>query len=212
MESSFANAAASPGEWAPCIVPAADVLDVCTQCSATISLRAPTFHAPASPWLCGGCGSVYFAIPADASVRDRSGKARRVNYEQVIDVAAVDLLGQGSAVPRAALHQLIRFLNASVVEGHEKRREPRFGVTLPVIAVPMGPDFRVIGEASRMTTVNVSKAGVALFDVKPCHAAYLTLDFSPAGMSSSKAILEVLRVSTVFSAYEVAGALRCRIA
>lgn len=212
MEFTFANAAASPGESAPRIIPVGEIIDRCTQCSAVISLLAPADDAPASPWLCGGCGSVYFAVPADASARDRSGKARRVNYDKVIDVAAVDLIGERSRVPRAALHQLVRFLNTSWTEGHEKRQEARFGVTLPVIAVPLGPDFRVIGEATQMTTVNVSKAGAALFDVKPCHATYLTLDFAPAGLFTSKAILEVLRVGSAFSAYEVAGRLRCRIA
>ena len=185
-------------------------LDKCSLCAVTLNLHAPSLEAPARPWLCGGCGSVYFARSADPAAV-RSGKARVVPYEQVVDVAGVNnTTSPDRRVPRRALKQLVRFLSSRQSDGDNKRKEPRYPAILPVVAIPMGRNFRIIGKAVQMTTINVSRSGTALLDIDSCTASYLALDFSVAGMTA-RAVLEVLRVRPVLSANEVAGRLKCRI-
>jgi hypothetical protein len=184
-------------------------LERCSLCSAAIHLQPPSLDVPARPWLCGGCGSVYFACAAD-SAAGRSGKARAVPYEQIVDVAAVNAQSPDRRVPRRALKQLIRFLASTVSDAENKRKEPRYPAILPVIAIPLGRNFRIIGSAVQMTTINISRSGSALLDIDSCTAPYLALDFSVAGMIA-RAVLEVLRIRPVLSANEVAGRLKCRI-
>jgi hypothetical protein len=185
-------------------------MDHCSLCGALINLQPPTFDVPAMPWLCGGCGSVYLARSAEPNAGLRSGKARVVPYDQIIDVASINSDSPNHHMPRRALKQLVRFLSSTRVEAEDKRREPRYPAILPVIAIPMGRNFRIIGKAVQMTTINISQSGTALLDLDACTASYLALDFAVAGLKA-KAVLEVLRVRPILSAHEVAGRLKCRI-
>jgi hypothetical protein len=199
--------AQSPGKAEPLADPSS--IERCSLCSATISLLQPSLDVPARPWLCGGCGSVYFACAAD-SAAGRSGKARVVPYEQIVDIAGTQAQNPDRRVPRRALKQLVRFLGSAITEAENKRKEPRYPAILPVIAIPLGRNFRVIGQAVQMTTINISRSGTALLDIDSCSAPYLALDFAVAGMTA-RAVLEVLRIRPVLSASEVAGRLKCRI-
>jgi hypothetical protein len=105
---------------------------------------------------------------------------------------------------------LVRFLSSMSADAENKRKEPRYPAILPVIAIPLGRNFRVIGKAVQMTTINISRSGTALLDIDSCTAPYLALDFAVAGMTA-RAVLEVLRIRPVLSANEVAGRLKCRI-
>jgi hypothetical protein len=187
----------------------ASSIEKCSLCSALINLHAPSLDKPARPWLCGGCGSVYFACAAD-SASGRSGKARVVPYGQIVDVAGTQAQSPDRRVPRRALKQLVRFLSSMSADAENKRKEPRYPAILPVIAIPLGRNFRVIGKAVQMTTINISRSGTALLDIDSCTAPYLALDFAVAGMTA-RAVLEVLRIRPVLSANEVAGRLKCRI-
>jgi hypothetical protein len=200
-------AALATGGADPKVDPAS--LEKCSLCAAPIHLQAPSLDIPAEPWLCGGCGSVYFAC-APKSAAGRSGKARVVSYDQIVDVAGMNAQGADRRMPRRALKQLIRFLSNQSAEIQNKRKEPRYLAVLPVIAIPLGRNFRIIGEAVQMTTINISRSGTALLDIESCSAPYLALDFTAAGMTA-RAVLEVLRIRPVLSASEVAGRLKCRI-
>lgn len=191
--------------------PAADPasLEKCSLCAAPIHLQAPSLEIPAQPWLCGGCGSVYFAC-APQGAGGRSGKARVAPYEQIVDIAGMNAQGPDRRMPRRALKQLLRFLSSQSADVENKRKEPRYPAVLPVIAIPLGRNFRVIGQAVQMTTINISRSGTALLDIDSCSAPYLALDFSVAGMTA-RAVLEVLRIRPILSATEVAGRLKCRI-
>jgi hypothetical protein len=186
-------------------------IDHCSRCTSVISLAAPSPESPASPWLCGGCGSVYFATGLQERHWTRGGMARSVAYENVLDIASMHLGSRNHRLPRAELHRLLKFFSEGFPIVAEKRSHKRYAMALPVIAVPMGPNFRVIGPATQITTINVSRGGAALLDTNFCAADYLVLDFTPAGLSTAKAVFQVQRVTQIFSAFEVAGRLLARI-
>ena len=67
------------------------------------------------------------------------------------------------------------------------------------------------GPAIELTTTNISCGGASLLDDKPCDAAYLAIDLSGAGFGVIQALLEVLRVRRLMSAYVIAGRWHCRV-
>ena len=163
-------------------------IDACSGCQGALGLAPPSFAAPASAWLCGGCGSGYFARLAGPQ---RLKNTRPVHFEQIFQAANF----RPSAAWRAPLPELrrvLQFLATFEHGGHEKRRKRRHPVALPVLALPLGHDFRVVGAALQMTMVNISPGG-ALIDAEPCRAPYLAVDF-PIARLHIQAILEILRV------------------
>jgi hypothetical protein len=189
----------------------APAINICSRCDAVISLSTPSPETPARPWLCGGCGSVYFAARSRSSVAVPGDVARRVDYDQVIDIATLSFRSRNTSVPRRELNRLLTYFSESFPLVAEKRTQKRYPMALPVIAVPLGNDFRVMGAAKQLTTINVSSGGASLLDIEPCKSMFLALDFSLVGLSSAKAVFEVLRVRPTFSAYEVSGRLVARI-
>jgi hypothetical protein len=81
----------------------------------------------------------------------------------------------------------------------------RYRMAVPVVAVPLGRDFRVNGEPLRMTTMNVSLGGASLIHTRFTEAPYFALDFTAAGVEHLQVILEVLNVRNFGPVYEIAG-------
>lgn len=187
-------------------------IDRCSQCAAVVSLVTPNTERAARPWLCGGCGSVYFAASGKASFGPHSGLARVAAYDEIINIATMDLASRNHRLPRAELTRLLRFFSEGPANVREKRKHKRYPMALPLVAVPLGSDFRVIGPATQITTINVSRGGASLLDTRLCIAKYLVLDFTLCGLDTAKAIFEVQRVKQILSAFEVAGRLLARIA
>ena len=186
-------------------------IDACSECCATLGLLAPDFLLPAHTWLCGRCGSAYFAASVNCHSQSSRGLARKVNYHDVLNAASVVKSSRRNYMPRRDLQQVLTFLAGNEHGGSEKRDEPRYAAAMPVLAMPLGPNFRVIGPSVQLTTLNISKSGASFIDVQSSNAAFLAIDFSYVGFGSIQAILKVQRVHPFLSAYEIAGRWQCRI-
>jgi hypothetical protein len=185
-------------------------IDACSRCKASLGLIAPTIHSPARCWLCGHCGSAYFAVAAERiSRRGESVSARPVVYDQVLAAATIDV--QRSQVPRQELHGVLKYLATLEHQGFDKRRQPRYAIAMPVRTLPLGRNFRVTGPAVEMTTINISCGGAALLDEESCNAAYLAVDLTHPSLGTVQAILQVLRARPLMSAFEIAGRWHCRV-
>jgi hypothetical protein len=79
------------------------------------------------------------------------------------------------------------------------------------VAVPLGNDFRIIGEPVHMTTMNLSLGGAALIHTRFTDAPHFALDFSTAGFKLMQVVMQVLRVRNVGPVYEVAGRFLSRL-
>jgi hypothetical protein len=188
------------------------IIETCGQCHAHLGLVAPRQDLPAKAWLCGRCGSAYLAADRQAGAcQDRVSSARETSYEEVVEVATVVARSHRQPVPHRDLYQVLKYLSGLEHTGDERRREPRHAVAIPVLALPLDGTFRVAGAAVELTTINVSRSGAAFIDEATLSAAYLSIDFSYVGLGMIHAVLEVLRVRPVLSAYEVAGRWVCRV-
>jgi hypothetical protein len=187
-------------------------IENCSRCSAYLGLAAPSFAAPAKSWLCGRCGSAFFAIVAETDVwPPRSTCARPVAYDQVISAATTARPTRRQQVPHRDLHRVLQYLSSFEHTGAEKRRERRHAVALPVMALPLARNFRVSGPAFELSTINISKGGASFMYSGQLEAAYLAIDFSYAGLGFIQALFEVLRVRPFLSAFEIAGRWHCRV-
>ena len=188
-----------------------DSIGACSECCLPLDLAFPSVSQPARAWLCGECGSAYFARRDEVSSQSQFKGARAVHHECVFQAAELDDYCLWHRGHLSDLRRVLRFLSSFEHTGFEQRRETRHAVALRVLALPLGHNFRVIGEAVQMTMINISRAGAALLDPNPVKAPYLAIDFSVAGPNNVQAILDVLRVRSLFAAYETAGQWRCRI-
>jgi hypothetical protein len=60
-------------------------------------------------------------------------------------------------------------------------------------------------------TINVSGGGAALVHARRIVEPYLAIDFSASGVDLLPVVLQVTRVRTMATAFEVAGQFLCRI-
>ena len=112
-------------------------LEACSQCNAYLGLAPPTISAPAKCWLCGRCGSAYFAVTANQHGRlERTTSARSVAYEDVLEAAT--MTPGRHRVPRRELHDVLQYLATVDHRGEEKRSRRRFAIAMPVRALPLG--------------------------------------------------------------------------
>jgi hypothetical protein len=184
-------------------------LDHCSFCRLPLALAPPSLAEPASAWLCGGCGSGYFArLGHDRATPLKN--ARPVHFNQIFQAANLRPTAAWRRAPLPELRRVLQFFSSIDNGRGEKRRQRRHPVALPALALPLGHDFRVIGAAMEMTLVNLSRAGGALIDAEPCRAPYLAVDF-PIARIHIQGVLEVLRVRPFVSVHETAGRWFCRI-
>lgn len=186
---------------------AADVLghSGCAGCDAWHAYRPPTPRANAQAWYCQNCGAIVFAkFDPDAAC----------DYSGVLPLAAEDglIAHMGSApddavdsTPPEHLQRLVRMLTSREFKGVERRRYKRYAAVAPVVAVPLGEDFRVTGKPIRMTTTNVSHDGIGLIRTQYLRAPYYALDFTIAGLELRQAIVKLMRVRGLGPVYESGG-------
>jgi hypothetical protein len=201
------NAVTSPpasGEAEPSI-------DRCSSCSTKIALRPPTSDSPASAWLCRRCGSVYFARSQEKDGKPFSAGTRVVSYFEVMKAINVHLEGRVTPLPEKDVQRLVQCLAAKSFSGREARRQKRHPVAAPITLVPLSPDYRVAGQPARVMSINVSAGGIALVHSRRIVEPFLAIDFSASGVDLLPAILQVTRVRTLATAYEVAGRFVSRI-
>jgi hypothetical protein len=186
-------------------------IDQCGSCGSRIALRSPNSACPASVWICRRCGSVFFARCQERDGQPFSAGTRLVSYGEFMRAVHVQTEGRSAGIAAKDVKRLVQCLTARTYSGPEARRQKRFPVAAPVTVLPLGPDLRITGPASRIMTVNISSGGAAL--VFPRHVAerYLAMDFSASGVDLLPAILHIKRTRRLAMAFEIAGEFLSRI-
>jgi hypothetical protein len=179
-------------------------IEHCSNCGTRIELQPPAPEFTATAWHCTTCGAIYFG-------RDAGSFERRGLYR--LDPAIENPFARAShpAIPPETVQRLIKPLASTEYQGPDRRREKRYPVTLPVVAVPLAADFRIDGEPAQMLTANISLGGAALIHTRFIDADYLALDFTGAGSESLQVVLKVLRVRSLGLVYEISGEFVSRL-
>lgn len=186
-------------------------IDRCSSCANPVALRPPTPDSPASAWLCRRCGSVYFARCQEKDGQPHNAGVRLVSYSEVMKAIDTSIDVRTGVISQKDVQRLVQCLAQRTYSGPEARRQKRFPVAAPVTVVPLGPDFRVSGQPARLMTINVSGGGCALVHSRRIVEPYLAIDFTACGVDLLPAVLHVLRVRPLASAFEVAGKFQSRI-
>jgi hypothetical protein len=154
---------------------------------------------------------VYFARCQEKDGKPFSAGTRLVSYFEVMKAINVHIEGRTSPIPKKDVERLVQCLASRTYNGREARRQKRFPVAAPITVVPLGADFRVSGQPARVMTINVSGGGVAIVHTRRIVEPYLAIDFSASGVDLLPAVMQVTRVRTLASAFEVAGKFTTRI-
>ncbi|WP_428306656.1 hypothetical protein [Lacipirellula sp.] len=188
-----------------------DAIERCGSCSTPVMLRRPSVSAPASPWLCRRCGSVFFARPQEKDGKLLRGVAKPICYHEVMRELNVHLgAGAQTASKRDVMRLVECFANRKFM-GTDTRAQRRHIVAAPVTVIPLSGDLRITAPAERVLTLNVSGGGAALFHTRRIPQPYLAIDFTYAGVNLLPVVLETTRVRQVANSYEIAGRFVCRI-
>jgi hypothetical protein len=186
---------------------AADVLghSGCAGCDAWHAYRPPTPLANAQTWYCHTCGTVIFAKFDPDGACDYSGVSPLAVEDGLIAHLGSAAEEAVDSTPPEHLQRLVRMLTSREFKGVERRRYKRYAAVAPVVAVPLGEDFRITGKPIRMTTTNVSHDGIGLIHTQYLKAPYYALDFTIAGLELRQAIVKLLRVRGLGPVYESGG-------
>jgi hypothetical protein len=174
----------------------------CGSCGRSIGLVPPRPNTTARIWTCSGCASVFFGAENE-DVTD--GLSPLKDSGRI----AVDTLPRGGDSIGAQLasqsQRLVQGLIADTHRSEERRSHTRYPVAAPVTAIPLSADFRVVGPAVAMTTLNLSLGGAALIHKQACQAPCYALDFAEAGLGVLQILLRVLRTSDIGLQHVTAG-------
>jgi hypothetical protein len=170
---------------------------------------APTSNAPASAWLCGRCGSCYFARPHNGE-EAAVGGVRSVSYYEVMKAIYMHMDGDTCPVLRES-DRARQCTAAQRYAGRENRKQKRFHCPALVTIVPLAADFRVAAQPTRVVTKNLSGGGAALAHRRRVNEPYLAIDFSASGIDLLPAILRVTRVRKDGDGFEIGGKFISRI-
>jgi hypothetical protein len=186
---------------------AADVLGHtnCNGCGGWHAFHPPTPKANAQSWYCQACGAVVYCKFDPDNFADYSGIGLLAAEDGLIANFGDAPEETVDSTPPEHLQRLVRMLTAREFKGVERRRYKRYAAVAPVVAVPLGEDFRVTGKPIRMTTTNVSHDGIGLIHTQYLRAPYYALDFSIAGLELRQAIVKLLRVRGLGPVYESGG-------
>jgi len=179
----------------------------CSGCSNPISFQPPVAGEPVGAWICKTCGAVYYGDDAASAAANALGvvRAAQVQSNPFLGGVSAALDACIGSVPPEYVQRLVSSLAGDAYKGPERRKDKRYRMSVPVVAVPLGLDFGVAREPVRMTTMNVSLGGAALIHTRYTDAPYFALDFAIAGLDHAQVMLEVLRVRNFGPVYEVAG-------
>lgn len=186
---------------------AADVLghSSCAGCDAWHAYRPPTPRANAQACYCQKCGTIIFAKFDPEAAGDYSGVLPLAVEDGLIAHLGSPPDDAVDSTPPEHLQRLVRMLTSREFKGVERRRYKRYAAVAPVVAVPLGEDFRVAGKPIRMTTTNVSHDGIGLIHTQYLRAPFYALDFTIAGLELRQAIVKLLRVRGLGPVYESGG-------
>lgn len=177
----------------------------CAGCGTWHAFRPPTPRSNAQAWYCQSCGTVVYATFDPDNVSDYSGVALLAVEDGLIANLGNAPEEAVDSTPPEHLQRLVRMLTSREFKGVERRRYKRYAAVAPVVATPLGEDFRVTGKPIRMTTTNVSHDGIGLIHTQYLRAPYYALDFSIAGLELRQAIVKLVRVRGLGPVYESGG-------
>ncbi len=185
----------------------ADVLGhtSCNGCGAWQAFHPPTPKTNAQAWYCQTCGAVIYAKFDLQNIADYSGITLLTPEDGLIANLGNAPDETMDSTPPEHLQRLVRMLTSREFKGIERRRYKRYAAVAPVVAVPLGEDFRVAGMPIRMTTTNVSHDGIGLIHTQYLRAPFYALDFTIAGLELRQAIVKLLRVRGLGPVYESGG-------
>ena len=115
-----------------------------------------------------------------------------------------------SAPPRSLVAFVTKLL-AEEYEGPQRRDSPRFSVVMPVVAMPLGEDFRPQGTPFAAISRDLSTAGLCLFSTRAAGCAFLAVELAALSGQNIQVVLQVLRCNAVGRFYEIAGPIVARM-
>jgi hypothetical protein len=179
----------------------------CSGCEQPIAFQPPVPGEPVGMWLCKTCGAVYYGDNAEEAAANAFGVVRAVgsNSNPYLSSVTATVDARLGAVPPAYVQRLVHSLVHKIYDGLDRRAHKRYRMAVPVVAVPLGFDFKVAGEPLRMTTKDISLSGASLIHTRFTERPYFALDFTAAGVEHVQVTLEVLSVRNFGPIYEVAG-------
>jgi hypothetical protein len=170
-------------------------------CGKSIVIAPPIADCRVAMFACEKCEVIYFGY---------GEPARQSNY------CGVKTLGDGvlneiESDQTVQDQQATRSPESNNDAGEKQRRDKRVAVALPVVAVPLGSDFRVAGTALPVRIRNLSQGGCALASTRFTDFPYYALDFTQAGIELLQVVLQVLRTGHIGPNYEITGKFTRRI-
>ena len=183
------------------IVDASRLVEHSCQCGSIIAIQAPAADLPVATWICKTCGAAYFGgvnstknhgvelLAAHAG--NSLARDDHVAPNDDSTSSKAEVTSPGSAV--------------DTLKGIDRRQHTRYSIGVPVVAVPLGANFAIVGPAVKMTTRDISKSGVGLAYARFTDAPYYVIDFTSAGIELLQVLMKVVRVSNNGPNYEVAG-------
>jgi len=179
----------------------------CSGCDRPIAFQPPIPGEPVGMWLCKTCGAVYYGDDAANSAEHAFGvvRAAQAKSNPFLGSVSASIDARIRSVPPECVQRLVSSLAGDAYKGADRRKDNRYRMAVPVVAVPLGLDFRIAGEPLRMTTKDVSLGGASLIHTRFTETPYFALDFTPAGVEHVQVLLEVLGVRNFGPVYEVAG-------
>lgn len=187
-------------------------IELCSTCGASIALVPPNDNAPAAPWKCRGCGTIYLACAQRRSGTEFQGGVRPAFYMDVIEHSAHRPAVQPLDLSAEDLRQLQRCLPESHPRGGNARSSQRYQVATPITVLPLADDFRIDGAITAASTLDVSCGGLALLSRRPLEAKYLAIEFLDSGARMPALILRPSRCTPLGCAFAIAGDFVSRIA
>jgi hypothetical protein len=183
------------------IIDASRLVEHSCQCGSIIAIQAPAANIPVATWICKTCGAAYFG-----------GVNAIKNYgvELLAAAAGKSLAGDDQAIPddgSSSFSAETTSANSAVdtLKGVDRRQHTRYSIGVPVVAVPLGTNFTIVGPAVRMITRDISQSGARLAYARFTAAPYFVIDFTAAGIELLQVLMKVVRVSNNGPNYEVAG-------
>ena len=171
------------------------------QCGSTIAIHAPAADLPVATWICKTCGAAYFG---------GVNSTKNHGVELLAAHGGNALAGDDQAIPNDVSTSLKTEATQSAsavdtLKGIDRRQHTRYSIGVPVVAVPLGANFTIVGPAVKMTTRDISKSGVGLAYARFTDAPYFVIDFTSAGIELLQVLMKVVRVRNNGPSYEVAG-------
>jgi hypothetical protein len=183
------------------IIDASRLVEHSCQCGSTIAIHAPAADHPVATWVCKTCGAAYFGGVNSTKNHGVELLAAHGGNSLAGDDPAIPDGGSSSSGAEATPSGSV----ADTLKGIDRRQHTRYSIGVPVVAVPLGANFTVLGPAVKMTTRDISKSGVGLAYARFTDAPYFVIDFTSAGIELLQVLMKVVRVSNNGPTYEVAG-------